>query len=149
MVNVPDGVTLKFKNIRYINTYYDIEVNGETLTCVGEKEFVSGYTQGDLVQFTGVYNFGVAASDTLLSFSGTIRLDGKVLKSSAFQVVGYPDSDVVCFKVAHGGKILTIEKGSIISYGGKAVVVGETFNAKWTGSGYAWKTFQTNRKKNM
>ena len=140
MVNVANGVTLKFKNIRYVDTYFDIEVNGQTMKCVGEKFLVPGYTQADLVQFVGVYNFGVAANDTPLSFEGTVRLDGKILKASEFQVVGYPDSDVICFKVAHGGKVLTIDAGSIIYYGGKAVKIGETFNSQWTGEGYAWKT---------
>ena len=132
--NVPDGVTVQFKEIYYANTYYDITVNGQTLTCAGEKTLIPGYTQKDLVQFTTLYNFGVSADDTPLSFEGTVLLDGKKLGKSAFSVVGYKNTDTICFKLPHEGKVLTIMKDSVIYYGDMAVKVGETFNAKWNGS---------------
>ena len=134
LTNSPDGVTVQFKEIYYANTYYDITVNGKTLSCAGEKKLIPGYTQKDLVQFTTFYNFGVSADDTPLSFEGTVLLDGKKLGKSAFSVVGYKNTDTICFKLPHEGKVLTIMKESIIYYGDRAVKVGETFNAKWNGS---------------
>ncbi len=133
METVAEGVKILFKEMYYANTYYDIQVNGKTLTCAGEKELVAGYTQKELVQFTTFYNFKVAESDTPLSFEGTVLLDGKKLGKSAFSVVGYPDTDTICFKVMHDGKVLTIMKDSIIYHGNLAVKVAKTFNAKWNG----------------
>ena len=52
-------------------------------------------------------------------------------------MVGYPNTDTICFKVPHSGKILTIMKDSVIYYKGIAVKVEETFNAKWNGN--AWQ----------
>ena len=131
MTLVPDGVTLKFKEIYYENTYYSITVDGQTMLCAGERTLEPHYTQGNLVQFRSFFNFGVSVDDTPLSFEGTVLLDGRKLGKNAFSVVGYPKTDTICFKVPHEGKILTIMKDSIIYYGGKAVKVGETFNAKW------------------
>ncbi len=134
MIHVPDGVSLKFKEIYYENTYYDITVNGQTITSAGEKKLIPGYTTAEVVQFTSFYNFGVAKDDTPLSFDGTVLLDGKKLGSSAFSVVGYPNIDTICFKIPHNGKVLTIMKDSVIYYNGKAMKVAETFNAKWDGT---------------
>ena len=134
MINVPDGVSLKFKEIYYANTYYNITVNGQTLACTGERKLEPHYTTGSLVQFRSFFNFGVAEDNTPLSFEGTVLLDGKKMGESAFSVVGYPNTDTICFVIPHEGKILTIRKDSVIYYAGKAVKVGETFNAKWNGN---------------
>ncbi len=132
MVNVPEGVTLKFKSIEFVNNYYNITVDGQKLSCAGERTLTPGYTQKNLVQFTSVYNFGVPADDTPLSFSGTVLLDGKEVQNVS--VVGYPETDTICFKLLHDGKVLTIKEGSVIYYNGTAIEIGETFNAKWNGT---------------
>ena len=134
--NVSGGVSVCFKDIYLKNTYYPITVDGQDLMCAGGRDLIPGYTTKDLVQFTTFYNFGVPADDTALSFSGKVLLDGKELKNTAVNVVGYPGTDTICFKVVHDGKILTILKDSVIYYGGVAVQVKETFNAKWDGT--AW-----------
>ena len=134
--SVNSGVSVCFKDISLKNTYYPITVDGKNLMCAGTRQLIPGYTTKDLVQFTTFYNFGVPRDDTALSFSGKVLLDGKELKNSAVNVVGYPGTDTICFKVVHNGKILTIMKDSVIYYGGVAVKVQETFNAKWNGS--AW-----------
>lgn len=130
--NVPEGVNVQFKEIYFANTYYDIKIKGKTYSCAGEKALVPGYTTDAVVQFNTFYNFNVPADDTPLSFEGTLLLDGK--KESAFGVVGYPDTDTICFKIPHKGKVLTIKEGAIIYYGKIAVKVAETFNMKWDGS---------------
>ena len=136
--SVSGGVSVSFKEIYLKNTYYPITVNGESLMCAGIRELVPGYTTKDLVQFTSFYNFGVPADNTPLKFSGTVLLDGKELGSSAVSVVGYPNTDTICFNVPHNGKILTVMKDSMIYYNGIAVKVEKTFNAKWNGS--TWVT---------
>ena len=135
--SVNSGVSVCFKDISLKNTYYPITVDGKNLMCAGTRQLIPGYTTKDLVQFTTFYNFGVPRDDTALSFSGKVLLDGKELKSSAVNVVGYPGTDTICFKVVHNGKILTIMKDSVIYYGGIAVKVQETFNAKWNGSSWS------------
>ncbi len=134
--SVNGGVTLGFRDISLKNTYYPITVNGQSLMCAGTRELIPGYTNKDVVQFTTCYNFGVSYDDAPLSFSGTVLLDGKEQKDSAVNVVGYPNTDTICFKVPHDGKILTIMKGSVIYHGGIAIEVKNTFNARWNGS--AW-----------
>ena len=134
--SVNSGISITFKDIYLKNTYYPIKVNGQSLMCAGSRKLTAGYTNKDVVQFTTFYNFGVSRSDTPLGFSGTVKLDGKTLQSSAVTVVGYPDTDTICFKVPHNGKVLTIMKDSILYYGGIAVKVEETFNAKWNGSSW-------------
>ena len=134
--SVGGGVSLEFREIYLKNTYYPITVNGQSLMCAGTRELIPGYTNKDVVQFTTCYNFGVSYDDAPLSFSGTVLLDGKELKNSAVNVVGYPNTDTICFKVPHDGKILTIMKDSVIYYGGIAIEVENTFNARWDGS--AW-----------
>ena len=135
--NVNSGVSITFKEMSLKNTYYPIKVDGQNLMCAGTRKLIAGYTNPDVVQFTTFYNFGAARDDTPLSFSGTVLLDGKKLQSSAVTVVGYPNTDTICFKVPHSGKILTIMKDSVIYYKGIAVKVEETFNAKWNGN--AWQ----------
>ena len=132
--SVSGGVSVTFKEISLKNTYYPITVNGQSLMCAGNRKLVPGFSNKDLVQFTTFYNFGVGYSDTPLSFSGTVLVDGKQVKDSALTVVGYPNTDTICFKVPHNGKILTIMKGSVVYYGGIAVKVEDTFNAYWDGS---------------
>ena len=132
--SVNSGVGVTFKDISLKNTYYPIRVNGKSMMCAGTRKLIPGYTTKDLVQFTTFFNFGVRRNDTPLGFSGTVLLDGKKLQSTGFQVVGYPNTDTICFKVPHGGKVLTIKKDSVIYYGGTAVKVEDTFNAKWNGS---------------
>ncbi len=135
-INVSAGTSITFKEIYLKNTYYPITVDGKSLMCAGTRKLIAGYTNKDVVQFTTFYNFGVARDDTPLSFSGTVLLDGKKLQSSAVTVVGYPNTDTICFKVPHSGKVLTILKDSVIYYDGIAVKVEETFNAKWNGSSW-------------
>ena len=132
--SVNSGVKVIFKDVSLKNTYYSIRVNGKSMMCAGTRKLIPGYTTKDLVQFTTFFNFGVRRNDTPLGFSGTVLLDGKKLQSTGFQVVGYPNTDTICFKVPHGGKVLTIKKDSVIYYGGVAVKVEDTFNAKWNGS---------------
>ncbi|MBO5078738.1 MAG: hypothetical protein J6B67_03530, partial [Oscillospiraceae bacterium] len=134
--NVSAGVSVTFKDISLKNTYYPITVDGQSLMCAGKRKLTDGYTNRDVVQFTTFFNYSVPRDDTPLNFSGTVMLDGKKLESSAVTVVGYPNTDTICFKVPHSGKVLTILKGSFIYYNGIAVEVEETFNAKWNGS--AW-----------
>ena len=131
--SVPGGVSITFQEISLKNTYYPITVDGNWLMCAGTRALNAGYTNKDVVQFTTFYNFGVSRNDTPLNFSGTVLLDGKKLQSSAVTVVGYPNLDTICFKVPHGGKVLTILKDSVIYYDGIAVKVEKTFNAKWNG----------------
>ena len=135
--SVPGGVSITFKEISLKNTYYPITVDGKSLMCAGTRPLNAGYTNKDVVQFTTFYNFGATRNDTPLNFSGTVLLDGKKLQSSAVTVVGYPNTDTICFKVPHSGKVLTILKDSVIYYKGVAVKVEETFNAKWDGN--AWQ----------
>ena len=135
--SVPGGVSITFKEISLKNTYYPITVDGKSLMCAGTRKLIAGYTNKDVVQFTTFYNFGVPRDDTPLNFSGTVLLDGKKLQSSAVAVVGYPNTDTICFKVPHSGKVLTILKDSVIYYNGIAVKVEENFNAKWDGT--AWQ----------
>ena len=132
--SVAGGVCVTFKEISLKNTYYPITVNGKSLMCAGTRKLIAGYTNKNLVQFTSCYNFGVSRDDTPLSFSGTVLVDGKEVKDGALTVVGYPNTDTICFKVVHDGKILTIMKDSVIYYGGIAVKVEETFNARWNGT---------------
>ena len=134
--SVPGGVSITFKEISLKNTYYPITVDGNRLMCAGTRALNAGYTNKDVVQFTTFYNFGATRNDTPLNFSGTVLLDGKKLQSSAVTVVGYPNLDTICFKVPHGGKVLTILKDSVIYYDGIAVKVEKTFNAKWNGSSW-------------
>ncbi|MBR4972373.1 MAG: hypothetical protein IKY59_05325, partial [Oscillospiraceae bacterium] len=135
--SVPGGVSITFKEISLKNTYYPITVDGKSLMCAGTRKLIAGYTNKDVVQFTTFYNFGVPRDDTPLNFSGTVLLDGKKLQSNAVAVVGYPNTDTICFKVPHSGKVLTILKDSVIYYNGIAVKVEENFNAKWDGT--AWQ----------
>lgn len=132
--SVSGGVSVTFKEISLKNTYYPISVNGQSLMCAGNRKLIPGFSNKDLVQFTTFYNFGVGYSDTPLSFSGTVLVDGKRVQDGAMTVVGYPGTDTICFKVPHNGKILTIMKDSVIYYNGIAVKVEETFNAYWDGS---------------
>ena len=105
--------------------------DGTQKEVVGKVELTPGYTADALVQFTNVYDFGVAADDTALGFEGTVLIGGVEVESVT--VVGYKDLPTICFQnVAHKGKVLTIMKDSVIYYGDKAVVVTENFNAKWT-----------------
>ena len=134
--SVNSGVTVTFREIRLENTYYPIEVDGVSMMCAGSRVLQPGYSAKNLVQFVTFYNFGVPVDNTALNFSGTVLLEGKELKASEFQVIGYPNIDTICFNVAHNGKILTIMKDSIIYYNGIAVKVAETFNARWNGSGW-------------
>ncbi len=136
---VPGGVSVTFKEMYLENTYYPITVDGQSLTCAGSRKLIAGYTASNLVQFTSFYNFGVPADDTPLSFSGTVLLDGK--QQTAVTVVGYPNTDTICFKLPHEGKVLTILKDSVIYYGGIAVKVEETFNVKWDGT--SWQAVST------
>ena len=134
MQNVPGGVEITFRDMYFENSYYTIEIGGKNYTCVGEKTLKPLYTQKDLVQFGDVFDFGVAADDTPLNFEGTVMLDGQKVNSVLF--VGYPGNTTICLKVPHGGKLLTILKGSVI-YGEKeAVIVEQTFNMKWDGSSW-------------
>lgn len=137
MVSVSDGVTVTFKEIYMSNTYYNIKVDGKTYSCAGERTLTPGYTTADVVQFTSFYNFGVKKDDTPLKFSGTILLDGRKINPSTISVVGYPNTDTICFKVPHNGKVLTIKKGGIVYYGKIAVKVQENFNMQWNGK--EWK----------
>ena len=132
--NVPGGVSVTFRDISLKNTYYSITVDGEKMLCAGAKPLIAGYTNPDVVQFTTFFNFGVPANDTPLGFSGKVMLDGKPQSGSAVTVVGYPNTDTICFKLPHSGKILTIMKDSVIYYDGIAVKVADTFNAVWNGS---------------
>ena len=132
MQNVPGGVEITFQNIYFENTYYTIQIGGKNYTCVGEKTLKPIYTQKDLVQFGDVFDFGVSADDTPLNFEGVVMLDGQKVNSVNF--VGYPNITTICLKVPHGGKLLTILKGSIIYSNKEAVVVEQTFNMKWNGS---------------
>ena len=133
---VPGGVCVIFREISLKNTYYSITVDGEKLLCAGAKPLIAGYTNPDVVQFTTFFNFGVPANDTPLGFSGKVLLDGKPQSGSAVAVVGYPNTDTICFKLPHKGKILTIMKDSVIYYNGIAVKVANTFNAIWNGSSW-------------
>ncbi len=135
--SVPGGVSITFRDISLKNTYYSITVDGEKMLCAGAKPLTAGYTNPDVVQFTTFFNFGVSANDTPLGFSGKVLLDGKPQSDSAVAVVGYPNTDTICFKLPHSGKILTIMKDSVIYYNGIAVKVANTFNAVWNGS--SWK----------
>ena len=134
--SVNSGVSITFKDISLKNTYYAITVDGQSMMCAGTRKLIPGYTNKDVVQFVTFFNYNVSRDDTPLNFSGTVLLDGKQLQSSAVTVVGYPNTDTICFKVPHAGKVLTIMKGSVIYYGGIAVKVEETFNAKWNGSSW-------------
>lgn len=138
MQTVSDGVSVEFKEIYMANTYTNIKINGKNYSCAGERVFTPGYTAADLVQFTSVYNFGVKKDDTPLSFSGVILLDGKKINPSTISIVGYPNTDTICFKIPHKGKVLTIKQGGYIYYGNVAVKVAENFNMKWDGT--EWKT---------
>ncbi len=133
---VQDGVSVTFKEMRLINNYYPITVNGQTLMCAGSRELVPHYTTKDLVQFATFFNFGVPADNTPLGFAGKVLLDGKELSESVVSVIGYPNTDTICFNVPHNGKILTIMKDSVIYYKGTAVKVAQTFNARWNGSSW-------------
>ena len=132
--SVNGGISVTFKDISVKNTYYPITVGGVKLMCAGTRKLIPGYSNKNLVQFTSCYNFGVSRDDTPLSFSGTVLVDGKKVKDGALTVVGYPNTDTICFKVVHDGKILTIMKDSVIYYNGIAVKVEETFNARWNGT---------------
>ena len=132
--SVNSGISVTFKDISLKNTYYPITVGGVKLMCAGTRKLIPGYSNKNLVQFTSCYNFGVSRDDTPLSFSGTVLVDGKKVKDGALTVVGYPNTDTICFKVVHDGKILTIMKDSVIYYNGIAVKVEETFNARWNGT---------------
>ena len=136
MNTIDEGVKVTFKDMYFENTYYDIVIDGKTYTCVGKRELNPGYTTDEVVQFTEMADFGVPTDDTPLNFQGTVLLDGKKLRKSGFTVVGYPNNKTICFKVKHKGKVLTIQEGSTIYYGNKAVVVGKTFNARWNGSSW-------------
>lgn len=97
-----------------------------------------GYTASTLVQFTNVYDFGVN-DGVHLGFSGTLKLDGEPLVvENKFYFSGYKDNTTIClnFGPEHTNKVVTIEKDSVIYYGDKAVVIGETFNQKWDGSSW-------------
>ena len=97
-----------------------------------------GHTAPTLVQFTNVYNFGVD-NNVHLGFSGTLKLDGEPLVvDDKFYFSGYKDNTTIClnFGPEHTNKVVTIEKDSVIYYGDKAVVIGETFNQKWDGSSW-------------
>ena len=133
---VPGGASVIFREISLKNTYYSITVDGEKMLCAGAKPLIPGYTNPDVVQFTTFFNFGVPANDTPLGFSGKVLLDGKPQSGSAVAVVGYPNTDTICFKLPHKGKILTIMKDSVIYYNGIAVKVANTFNAIWNGSSW-------------
>ena len=133
---VQDGVSVTFKEMRLINNYYPITVNGVNLMCAGTRELVPHFTAKNLVQFAGVYNFGVPADNTPLHFAGTVLLDGKKLDEKSVSVIGYPNTETICFNVIHGGKILTIMKDSVIYYKGNAIQVAQTFNARWNGSSW-------------
>ena len=134
--SVSGGVSITFREISLKNTYYSITVDGQKMLCAGSKPLNVGYTNPDVVQFTTFFNFGVPANDTPLGFSGKVMLDGKPQSGSAVVVVGYPNTDTICFKLPHSGKVLTIMKDSVIYYNGIAVKVANTFNATWNGSGW-------------
>ena len=134
--SVNSGASITFKEMSLENTYYPITVDGQSMMCAGTRKLIPGYTNKDVVQFVTFYNYNVSSDDTPLNFSGTVLLDGKKLQNSAFTVVGYPNTDTICFKVPHAGKVLTIMKDSVIYYGGIAVKVEETANAKWNGSNW-------------
>ena len=112
-------------------------------TADGRKEVVdkisltAGYTADSLVQFTNVYDFGVAEDNTALGFEGEIYLDGS--RVSSVEILGYKNNKTITLNnISHKNKVLTIKEGAVIYYGDKAVVVAETFNATWNGS--AWTT---------
>ena len=97
-----------------------------------------GHTAPTLVQFTNVNDFGVD-NNVHLGFSGTLKLDGEPLVvDDKFYFSGYKDNTTIClnFGPEHTNKVVTIEKDSVIYYGDKAVVIGETFNQKWDGSSW-------------
>ena len=113
-----------------------ITVAGKKLKVVAKTELTPGYTHSNLVQFGDVYNFGVSANDTPLSFSGTILVNGVKIENPV--VVGYPNSTTICFKeLSLKNKVLTVMKDSVIYHGSQAVIVKKTFNATWDGK--AWK----------
>lgn len=134
MTVVPDGVTLQLKDIYMANTYTDIKIGKKTYSLAGERVLTPGYTTESVVQFTSFYNFGVKQEDTPLHFAGDLLLDGRKISASTVSVVGYPDTDTICVKIPHKGKVLTIKKGALIYSDKVAVKVSETFNMKWNGS---------------
>ena len=115
---------------------YYTTASGKQIPIVKEVVLEGAYTQKDLVQFENVNNFEVDLDNTPLAFDGTVLLDGVEVENPVF--VGYPNTATICLNVYHYDKVLTIMKGSVIYTEEQAVVVAETFNAKWTGSGYEW-----------
>ena len=133
--NVGTGVNIVFDEFYLKNTYTPVTVDGISLMCAGERTLTPHYTTKDLVQFADFFNFNVKSSqDAKLNFSGTVKLDGKPVKE--INLVGYPDVATICFKLPHGGKVLTIMEGSYIYQNGVAVKIAETFNARWDGSSW-------------
>lgn len=129
-----DGKNWKdVKNVPAVPKDDYITVDGKKLKVVAKTELTPGYTLASLVQFGDVYNFGVSESDTPLSFSGTVLVNG--VKQENPLVVGYPNSTTICFKeLSLKNKVLTVMKDSVIYRGTEAVVVKKTFNAKWDGT---------------
>lgn len=126
-----------------------VAVGDEKKEVVARKKLQEGYTAGTLVQFTGFYDFGVPADNTLLGFSGTVLLEGYRVDNPEF--IGYKNSTTICLNnINHVGKVLTIMKDSVIYYGDKAVVITETFNKKCIKTGinaegnptYRWETVE-------
>ena len=96
-----------------------------------------GYTADTLFQFTGFYNFGAENDNTVLGFDGEILLDG--IKAEGFALLGYSGGNmtITVNNIAHVGKVVTLKRGAVVYYNGKAVVIDCELNAIYTGTG--WK----------
>lgn len=117
------------------STQYITLSDGTQRELMANVELKTHYTQGDLVQFGNVFDFGCDADNTPLGFEGTVLLNG--VEVNAPQFVGYPNNTVICLSsINHKDKVLTIMAGSILYNDTVAVKVKTTFNAKWDGS--AW-----------